>query len=73
MRQAFLALGLTANEFARLTGVQPATVSRWGKAGARTVPAWAELLLVAWETYPDALNRARQPLAIQPSVVMEMC
>lgn len=53
LRSRLRALGLTAEGFARLTGVHPTTVRNWGKPRSQRdvqeVPAWVPLLLDAWE------------------------
>lgn len=50
------ALGLTAERFGQLTGNHAVTVRNWDKPrsgrGVQQTPAWAGLLLTAWETHP---------------------
>lgn len=52
------ALNLSQVQFARLTGMTNGTVSRWVR-GVLPVPLWAERLLDAWASCPEALERAR--------------
>lgn len=56
------ALGLTAEQFGRLTGKDPVTVRNWDKPrsgrGVQQTPPWAALLLDAWKANPDTLGSA---------------
>jgi len=56
------ALGLTAIEFASLTGPHPTTISRWEEE-----PPWVLLLLRSWELCEEALAEARADLPSQKS------
>ena len=47
-RARLKAMRLPLGEFATITGVTPATVSRWGGA-IPSFPGWVEPLLAAWE------------------------
>ncbi len=47
-RARLKAMRLPLGEFAALTGVTPATVSRWGGA-IPTFPGWVDRLLAEWE------------------------
>jgi hypothetical protein len=47
-RARLKAMRLPLGEFATITGVTPATVSRWGGA-IPTFPGWVDRLLAEWE------------------------
>jgi hypothetical protein len=61
-RDRLRALGLTAQEFARLCDLDPVTVSFWGRERAGTThpePQWVGLLLDAWGRHPGLIDLAR--------------
>jgi hypothetical protein len=63
LRAAVTALGLTSQEFAALTNHTPVAVSRWGKT--REEPAWAWVLVRAWQACPEALRVEQERLGPQ--------
>lgn len=62
-RPTLRALGLSAREFARLTGIHEETVYGWGTTRSgklQEVPLWAWRLLAAWSEEPKALQGAQR-------------
>lgn len=61
-------MGVTAREFAALTGLSEDTVSGWGKRhraarGTQQEPPWVWCLVDAWRHSPEALAVARRRVA----------
>ena len=60
LQAAWRTLGLTQARFAALVGYSVTTVSGWGTSmrsgrGEQAVPAWAWLLLDAWQRDPSLI------------------